>query len=1052
VVDGTGEELSILSSKRKRDEILEQNQWREIEDAFNREYDDDMVAGEQLTWDLEDVDFSPLYLPEAVDTSNDRTITSMLRQDEYKLPQWRQTIYNWVTNVFDGIEICLLNGLWPFFKQKGRQAARGPSFIAMDLYNSLVNATDIPSDLIIVNWLMCARKDRTERFYGIISASELFTLIINDIEQGGTSINAKTIFSYMGKKLKYGVKSYLSIPMHSRTFAQLIPSNTRVRLYFDVDWYCEEQITPEMEKDHIRKLLQTIHKVLYSLDFLPVIEHGWQILDHFVVLKAHRKIDDKKYKLSMHIHFLDLFVENNHDTMKKLYTHMLKEADDNELFDKAVASKNRIMRMAHCHVAYDKKKGTQSQQSSELLPYKCIYIPSNESPQDVVFTRIAISDLCEHIGAFCIHDPQADEKQREICSDLFVDNNDSNNTGRISTTTNINQNFDRLYNDLEWKCIYQIFGQFLDDRKRRHGIAIHTQLDGIGTMKELESQKTIVYINCSQDRFCEYKDREHANDANGTQTGYGYCGIRQVCWQTCFSCNRQLTGTDTKFYSFAPGYTVLRPLQPSMFTSLVQQETTCGMLFIAEYNHFIKVVPNGARRQLYIYDHTTALWQCDNTSFITKTWPLWINRKYLLLTLNMNLSEDDEKRLHTWLAGATKFDKINGIIKFITNRQNDPDFEEKLNKKSHLIPLQNIQTYDVLTGDVRTRVLEDYFSESMKFKFTRKDDPQIEEVVSIMNDFANGDATWLEYMHMLLGYFHTGFTVDRGYYLWLGVGLNGKGTVANALKKSMGEFYQTADASFITKTGNSNFNCESASPTLASLQHARVCMISELPVHCKLAEDKLKGLTSGDITKARNLYSSPKSWIPQFKIPIQSNYCPELNCSDQAAVDRFRAMWWGARFVKVPTRPNEKKMDAAKAEALRSTLIDAFGTWCCVGAYNACSATNNFRTTIPRPPIVQDYMQKTLRQADLIASFLDTEGDIDNPDAHWSATDMYQSFKSWAQQYQATLAQIALPKFIEEVVKRTEQRGLVTLTEINGVQKFKGITKKIRFELDELQF
>ena len=581
-------------------------------------------------------------------------------------------------------------------------------------------------------------------------------------------------------------------------------------------------------------------------------------------------------------------------------------------------------------------------------------------------------------------------------------------------------------------------------------------LEDIDKITYLDSLKTIVYINCSGDRFCEYKQRDHVGDVNGTQTSYGYCGMRQVCWQTCFSCNRQLlTGTgntDTIFYSYAPGYEVLRPLQPSLFTSLVQQETTCGMLFIGEYKDLIKVVPNGSRRRLYIYDYVTTLWKCDNTSFITKTWPLWINRKYLLLTQQMCLSEDDQKRLHSWLAAATKFDKISGIIKFITNRQNDPDFEEKLNKKSNLIPLLDNKTYDVTTGTVRARQLDDYFSESMKFSFLDMDDNRLNEVHSIMSDFANGDDSWLAYMRMLLGYFYTGYTVDRGYYLWLGVGLNGKGTVANGLKKTMGEFYQTADASFITKVGNSNGNCENASPTLASLEHARLCMISELPANCKLAEDKLKGLTSGDITKARSLYSSPKSWVPHFKIPIQSNYCPELNCSDQATVDRFRAIRWGVRFVKTPTRPHEKKLDARRAEALRTTLVDAFGTWCCIGANMAYVATDGFRTTIPRPPIIQDFMQKTLRQADLIASFLDTEGDLDTTDSSWSATDMYQCFKTWAQQYQATLATISLPKFVEEVVKRTEQRGLVTLTESNGVQKFRGITRRIRIDMDDIDF
>lgn len=257
----------------------------------------------------------------------------------------------------------------------------------------------------------------------------------------------------------------------------------------------------------------------------------------------------------------------------------------------------------------------------------------------------------------------------------------------------------------------------------------------------------------------------------------------------------------------------------------------------------------------------------------------------------------------------------------------------------------------------------------------------------------------------------------------------------------MGDFYQPVDANFITKSGNQSTNCEAASPTLASLEYARLCMISELSVMARLAIEKLKALTSSDITKARNLYSSPKTWVPHFKMCLQSNYCPDIECSDRAALDRFRASRWGTRFVHNPTKPNEKKIDAQRANSLGSTLKNAFGTWACIGARRVYIDTNKFANPISRPSIIEDFMKATLQQADLIAAFLQREGDTTNQESVWNAMDMYEAFRAWANRWQSTMASIPLDTFIGEVVKRIEHSD-IRLIEHNNVKKFRGIKRK----------
>lgn len=1071
-VEDNTEEEKIMLKERKR--VLEtsvdslEDVWASYEESIVDELDNFPVDLSPIlmdqnweNWEQEnmkgspismDVSISPTHVqfsPEEDTKKESQTILTMLKQKNEEAIKNNNNIdvviFNYIKKLNADLE-CILLSNWPFFKKKNKNATQGPAAIALELYKNLKLNAECPKDLIVVNWILSQRKDRADRLYGIIPARLLFDMIKNDIDHGGTYRTNTIVTSFAGYNLTYGVRSYICIPPRSRTFCQLIPIMTLVRLHFDIDQILENKPTYDDEHALLSNLFNALVTVLTKCNFTPVVERGLECLSKFMLLIAHRP-SKGKHKMSMHVHFKDCFVENNHTVMKNLYQLLYEYITT---FDKCIASKNRTMRMAFCQTAYD-KRSPNTQAASQFSAFLCTFEQKNE--RKFTLEKVEANSIDdETLRLLLIHDPMVENEEEKVHVITHehvsrISESKSKTTHRTHETKSssiINGDIQqRYYNEREWAYIYNIFQKFMQERKKKYNLNPTVKLDDINEMKQWDTKPTIVFIAARMDQYCEYKGRYHENDTSGTQTGYAFCGIRQIAWQTCFSCRRHLRIDDNEtnaVTSFAPGYQEIRVMKPSLYTTLVQQETTCALLFIMEYHHLVKVVPNSRDKKMYIFNFTNRLWECDNTAFIWHIWPLWVNRKMLMIHQNMQLEEEEEKKLMQWVANNSKVDKIQRIITYIKNSRCDQEIDKLLNKKPNLIPLQNAMVYDVLVGELRDRTLDDFFTMQMDFSYDDNAE-NIEDVNNLFMDFANNDVSWLDYHRRLLGYFMTGFTVDRGFYLWLGFGANGKGTVSNALKSIMAEFFQVTDANFITKSGNQSTNCEAASPTLASLEYARVCMISELSVMARLAIEKLKALTSADIAKARNLYSAPKSWVPHFKMCLQSNYCPDIQCSDQAALDRFRASRWGTRFVQNPTRPNEKKIDANKANALTTKLKNAFGTWCCHGAREVCLDTNNFAKPLSRPAVIEEFMKKTLQQADLIAAFLQREGDTTNPDVSWIAMDMYEAFRAWANRWQSTMASIALDTFIGEVVKRIEHTE-IRLIEINNTKKFKGIRRK----------
>lgn len=597
-----------------------------------------------------------------------------------------------------------------------------------------------------------------------------------------------------------------------------------------------------------------------------------------------------------------------------------------------------------------------------------------------------------------------------------------------------------VHNQYELQCVYKIFGKFLMARKKKYPqIDTHTQLPSIDEMVEWDRKPNFIFLNVPGDRYCEFKGREHNGDTSGAQTGYGWDSYKLVVWQTCFSCRPNRCQEPTSSMSFTPYGEVFGSLKPDLYECLIFQEMMVTTLFIEEHRDWLRVCGPVKDRQLYIFDEGTRRWRCDTHSFIWKTFPLWINRKALMMRRFGSIDPTD-KALGKWVKEYTRVGKVSTLLTFIKQSCYDEEFGAECDRIPNLIPLKNGDVFDVLTGESRKGTRADKFTQSMEFNLLPFDHPDLEEVTERFLEFGCGDMEWVGYMQEWLGYNFTGYMNDRGLVLHDGVGSNGKGTTGNALQNAMGPFFSIMNHKFFNATGTQG-DGESASPLAASLSTVRCLMIPELPPNMKFDWAKLKSWTAGDPQKVRGLYQSGQTWRPVVKINVCTNHIPEIETHELAVTDRFRAANWRARFVESPTRENDFRANAAIAERMEHN-VDAFGTWCIIGALRVCEKTDGFKRRIPRPLIIQHFIDKVIKSADLLMAFIRQLADFSNPGATWDAVAMYNTFRAWVSRVQATQSTLTVDTFVTEVQKRVFGFD-VSILEKDSIRYFRGMKQKV---------
>jgi putative DNA primase/helicase len=162
-----------------------------------------------------------------------------------------------------------------------------------------------------------------------------------------------------------------------------------------------------------------------------------------------------------------------------------------------------------------------------------------------------------------------------------------------------------------------------------------------------------------------------------------------------------------------------------------------------------------------------------------------------------------------------------------------------------------------------------------------------------------------DYVQRLAGYALVGSAREHVLAFWWGAGRNGKGTIAHALRRALGDYGLEIGAEVLMESHHDRHPTE-----LAVLRGARFVVASEIDSGRRWNEARLKRLTGGDPIRARYIGQDQFEFEPTHTLLIIGNAKPGLRSVDEAIRSRLHLVEFN---VTIP----EAERDTTVPERLR---------------------------------------------------------------------------------------------------------------------------------------
>jgi putative DNA primase/helicase len=257
------------------------------------------------------------------------------------------------------------------------------------------------------------------------------------------------------------------------------------------------------------------------------------------------------------------------------------------------------------------------------------------------------------------------------------------------------------------------------------------------------------------------------------------------------------------------------------------------------------------------------------------------------------------------------------------------------------------------------------------------------EVWAFLDSALEGGHKTAEKLQLALGWGITGNTTYEKFIYLFGKPRAGKGTVKEAIEKTLGILYRAGVfASFVKKREENSNNFD-----LAFLKDARMVVCDEGDKGSRLNEGKVKQLSGGGTIQASFKHRDPFTFEPKFKLIFISNHNIDADPSDDAFWNRLILF----NFPNAHLGENEDP--AIKKRLIGKELRPAWLAWLVQGAMRFYAGEN-------KPFLGTDEMREMVisrrEELDTQGRWFAEECEAD-PEAFTTFKDLYKSYNNWAE-------------------------------------------------------
>ena len=257
-------------------------------------------------------------------------------------------------------------------------------------------------------------------------------------------------------------------------------------------------------------------------------------------------------------------------------------------------------------------------------------------------------------------------------------------------------------------------------------------------------------------------------------------------------------------------------------------------------------------------------------------------------------------------------------------------------------------------------------------------------------DIFGNNTDLIAFIQRLLGYGITGLSILHIFIILWGIGRNGKGTILETLRHTLGEYAMKTESELLLEQ---KYSRQAGSPNsgILSLRGRRIVWASETNDGRRLNAGKIKELCGGDTLNARAVFGKNHvQFEPSHQLLLLTNSKPSAPASDYALWKRIYLIPFSQSFVDGPQAPNEKKADPYLSEKLKAEAPGILA-WLVRG----CLAWQ--REGLNPPDIVKVATEGYRKDEDLIGRFID-EKLVRGESCRTKASDAYQAFKKWCEE------------------------------------------------------
>lgn len=242
-----------------------------------------------------------------------------------------------------------------------------------------------------------------------------------------------------------------------------------------------------------------------------------------------------------------------------------------------------------------------------------------------------------------------------------------------------------------------------------------------------------------------------------------------------------------------------------------------------------------------------------------------------------------------------------------------------------------------------------------------------------------------------LGQALTGYpTPDHTLVIGCGTGANGKSTIANTVRRTLGGYGVLVSDRVLMANPD-------AHPTeLMDLRGTRYAILEETPEARHLNVQRLKTVLGAETIRARRIRMDTVEFLATHSLFINTNYRPTVTETDWGTWRRLALMTFPFTFRK-PGHALESRWDRAGDTALAYSSNDpevraAALAWMAEGAREWYARG---RMMLPHPETVERHTREWRAETDLILGFADEMLRFD-PDAFTQTRDMLAAFNDWS--------------------------------------------------------